>query len=141
MSSFDTPDSTNEDIQMHADALFQRMLAQERAIEEAKKAGQPIPKFDSLLPKLAPDANQAEPSEEVRKAWQAALEKLPEEDRAAEERALRADFDAQAKVAQDVQKLWDEQAELRKSRKAEGKATWLDTAREAFGGGNSKTAS
>lgn len=138
MASFDIPDSTNEDIQMHADALFQRMLAQEKTIEEAKKDGRPIPKFDSLLPKPAPDANPLEANEEVKKAWKAALEKLPEEDRAAEERALRADFDAKAKVAQDVQKLWDEQAESRKVRKAEGKVTWLDTMREALGGRNSR---
>lgn len=34
---------------MHADTLYHRMLAQEKAIEEAKVAGQPIPQFDSIL--------------------------------------------------------------------------------------------
>ena len=34
---------------MHADTLYHRMLAQERSVEEAKAAGQPIPSFPSML--------------------------------------------------------------------------------------------
>ena len=137
MSSLEIPESTNEDIQMHADKLFHRMLEQEVAIEAAKKEGRPIPKFESLVPKPAPAPDPAlEPSEEVKKQWRAALDKLPEEDRAAEERALRADFEANAKVTASVQRLWDEQAEARRLRRAEGKATWGDTMRDLFLGGN-----
>ncbi|EON62485.1 hypothetical protein W97_01707 [Coniosporium apollinis CBS 100218] len=39
----------DERIQMHADRLYQRMLEQERQIEEAKKAGLPVPEFKPVL--------------------------------------------------------------------------------------------
>ena len=35
---------------MHSDTLYQRMLEQEKAVEEAKEAGLPIPTFPSIVP-------------------------------------------------------------------------------------------
>lgn len=40
-----------ERIQMHADKLFHRMLAQEKEIEKAKKEGRPIPEFKPVMSK------------------------------------------------------------------------------------------
>lgn len=52
LSTYDRPPEVDENIQMHADTLYHRMLAQEAAIESAKAAGQPEPTF---APILSPD--------------------------------------------------------------------------------------
>ena len=46
---------------MHADSLYQRMLEQEKAIEAAKEAGQPVPTFPSLIPKTRSPAQFTPP--------------------------------------------------------------------------------
>lgn len=49
-----TADRTrDEEIQMHADALYQRLLTQERAIDAAKAAGEAVPTFPSILSTLS----------------------------------------------------------------------------------------
>ncbi|KAL6716597.1 hypothetical protein ACLMJK_006164 [Lecanora helva] len=49
LSTYDRPPEIEEQIQMHADTLYHRMLAQEKAAEEAKAAGQPVPQFEPIL--------------------------------------------------------------------------------------------
>ncbi len=49
LSTYSRPESVDEAIQMHADTLYHRMLAQEAAVEEAKAAGLPEPKFAPIL--------------------------------------------------------------------------------------------
>ncbi|KAL4730631.1 hypothetical protein ACLX1H_002669 [Fusarium chlamydosporum] len=106
-----------EDIQMHADALYQRMIKHEEAVEKAKAEGLPVPVFKSTLPKAKDDA--VVPTEELQQQWKEQLDKLPAEERVVEEAALRADLQAKAEVAGNVQKIWDSQAEQRKQRQAE----------------------
>ncbi|KAL9091800.1 MAG: hypothetical protein Q9159_001172 [Coniocarpon cinnabarinum] len=59
LSMFDRSAEENEKIQMHADKLYQRMLKQEQAIDEAKEKGLPLPDVDTLtaaqLSENAPD--------------------------------------------------------------------------------------
>ncbi|KAJ0162497.1 hypothetical protein CTA2_4461 [Colletotrichum tanaceti] len=128
------PAQVEEDIQMHADQLYARMLEQERAIEAAKKEGLPTPKFDLAIP-TAPGTFEVKPRPDLEKSWREKLEQLPEEERVVEEAALRADLQAKAQVAKDVQKLWDEQEKEKERRKAEGKTTIVDRITGAFGGG------
>ncbi|KAM4058520.1 hypothetical protein HRG_006516 [Hirsutella rhossiliensis] len=123
----------DEDIQMHADSLFQRMLKHEAAVEQAKKDGTPIPVFEVVLP--GAKASAATPSGELAKRWKEDLEKLPEDERAVEEAALRADFEAKAEVATNVKKIWKSQKEERDARKAEGQATFFDSIAALFGRG------
>ncbi|KAL2755105.1 hypothetical protein ACRALDRAFT_1082650 [Sodiomyces alcalophilus JCM 7366] len=119
------PPEVEEDIQMHADTMYQRVLEQEQAITDAKGQGRPLSDLQTVFPK--PEATgMIEPGAELRKTWEEKLQSLPPEERASEEAALRADFQAKAIVARDVQKLWDAQAEERKAREAEGKTTMLD---------------
>ncbi|KAL0935138.1 uncharacterized protein CTRU02_209729 [Colletotrichum truncatum] len=132
-SVYNRPAHVEEDIQMHADALYNRMLEQEKAIELAKKEGLPVPKLDLSIPTVA-EAGAIQPRPDLEKSWREKLEQLPEEERAAEEAALRADLQAKAAVAKDVQKLWDEQEKERQQRKAEGKATIMDRVSGVFGG-------
>lgn len=49
LSTYSRPESVDEAIQMHADTLYHRMLAQEAAVEEAKAAGLPEPQFAPIL--------------------------------------------------------------------------------------------
>ena len=49
LSTFERPPEVDERIQMHADTLYHRMLAQEKVVEEAKAAGLPAPEFPPIL--------------------------------------------------------------------------------------------
>lgn len=100
------PAQVDEDIQMHADALYQRVLRHEAIVEKAQAEGKPIPKFDPVIP----GASQGSPvrvqaSEEVQEQWRERLEKLPEEERAVEEAALRADLQAKSAIARDMREI------------------------------------
>ncbi|KAI4166819.1 MAG: hypothetical protein LQ343_007720 [Gyalolechia ehrenbergii] len=50
LSAYDRPAEIDERIQMHADTLYHRMLAQEAAVAEAKASDAPIPSFAPLIP-------------------------------------------------------------------------------------------
>jgi hypothetical protein len=147
LSTYERPPEVDEEIQMRADAIFQRMIRQEEAVAKAKEEGRPVPVFAPLIPKApaAPAVQKdevktigavsvtQEPSAHTVREWQIKLEKLPEEDRAAELEALKADWKAKAEVATKVQGLWREQAEAREARKAEGKETIVDKVKGVFG--------
>ncbi|TEA15136.1 hypothetical protein C8034_v002588 [Colletotrichum sidae] len=130
-SVYDRPAQVEEDIQMHADALYNRMIEQEKAIEAAKAEGLPVPKFDLSIPE---PAGALKPRPDLEESWQEKLKDLPEEDRAVEKAAMLADFQVKAAVAKDVQQLWDKQEKEREKRKAEGKATITDRISGLFGG-------
>lgn len=130
------PGEVDEDIQLHADALFQRMLQHEAEVEKAKENGTLIPTFDPSLPKTtATSASTIKPSDELQKQWKEKLDQLPEDERAAEEAALRADLQAKADVAANVKKIWDAKREEREVRRAEGQATFSDTIAALFSRG------
>ncbi|KAK0762126.1 hypothetical protein N5P37_004928 [Trichoderma harzianum] len=130
------PGEVDEDIQLHADALFQRMLQHEAEVEKAKENGTLIPTFDPSLPKTtATTASTIKPSDELQKQWKEKLDQLPEDERAAEEAALRADLQAKADVAANVKKIWDAKREEREVRRAEGQATFSDTIAALFSRG------
>ncbi|RFU76370.1 hypothetical protein TARUN_5862 [Trichoderma arundinaceum] len=130
------PGEIDEDIQLHADALFQRMLQHEAEVEKAKENGTLIPTFDPSLPKTsAAGATIIKPSEELQKQWKEKLDQLPEDERAAEEAALRADLQAKADVARNVKKIWEAKREEREVRRAEGQATFSDTIAALFSKG------
>ncbi|KAK4141558.1 uncharacterized protein C8A04DRAFT_38955 [Dichotomopilus funicola] len=145
----------DEEIQMHADELYHRMMAQEREIEKAKEEGREPPVFKGLFdgtsatmitaPTPSTTSTTAaadtasssaattpgqpkipEPNEATLAAWKKQLEKLPPEEREAEEKALRADYRARVEMARQVQSLWQQQAKEREVRKAEGKETFMD---------------
>ncbi|KAI4188387.1 MAG: hypothetical protein L6R41_002170 [Letrouitia leprolyta] len=59
LSAYDRPPEIDEKIQMHADTLYHRMLAQEAAVAEAKASNAPIPSFAPLIsePASSPSEN------------------------------------------------------------------------------------
>lgn len=136
---------------MHADTLYHRMLAQEKAVEEAKAAGTPIPSFPPLLssqtmgPKAAGsksvahetlDENKLQPSDlpqKVQAAFKKRLEGLTAEEREIEERAIKAEIQAGEQVARNLGSIYERQAEERRVRKEMGKETIGDRVSSIFG--------
>ncbi|KAL9633211.1 MAG: hypothetical protein Q9164_004839 [Protoblastenia rupestris] len=144
LSSYDRPESVDEQIQMHADKMFHRMLDQEAAIEEAKAAGRPVPEFRSVLspdqapfPTVAPTATasveastdddpQLSPATirsltpEAAAALRKRLKPLDAFGRDAEERSTMAELEAAAETSREVDKISDERK--RKARAERGEA-------------------
>ncbi|KAI5864706.1 hypothetical protein GGS23DRAFT_619359 [Durotheca rogersii] len=162
LSTYDRSAEEEEEIQMHADTLYHRMLAQEAEITAAKQAGLPAPAFPPLIPRAPADpghsiaARQRDPlpareqpphqrprdgrveDEELTPEQLAALKtrlsKVAEEDRAAEEEAIRGEWRAKAEVASKVEDLWSQQAREREARRLRGEETLWDKLSGAFRG-------
>ncbi|KAK3905795.1 hypothetical protein C8A05DRAFT_41309 [Staphylotrichum tortipilum] len=127
----------DEEVQMRADELYHQMLAREAEMKRAKEEGRPVPAFKPLLDAeavaktttTAPMAGRSrapEPSPALLAVWKERLEKLPPEEREAEEHALRAEFKAGAEVGGQLEGLWKKQDDERKARESEGKETAFD---------------
>ncbi|KAI0435069.1 hypothetical protein F5Y09DRAFT_294751 [Xylaria sp. FL1042] len=140
LSTLDQDPQIEEDIQMHADALYHRMLKQEEEIQAAKKEGRPIPKFAPLVPKPMVNATIPEPelTPEQQETLNARLENVAEEDRAAEAEAIKGEIRAKAEIAAKVQGLWKQQELERQMRKQKGEETMWDKVAGAFGGSNNQ---
>lgn len=144
----------DERVQIHADALYHRMLEQEAAVEKAKAEGKPVPAVDFAniaLPKAAgtpstgatsvttavkalpPIGSDTSIPEDLRKQWSEKLSKMPEAERPAEEAAMRAELAAHAEMSERVTELRAAQAAAREQRKADGKATIKDRVSGLFG--------
>ncbi|KAK1780556.1 hypothetical protein QBC45DRAFT_440867 [Copromyces sp. CBS 386.78] len=157
LQTYNRSPEVDEDIQMHADALYHRMLDQEAEIEKCKAEGRPVPAFPSLFenstyqipvyptksqPAAATSAagtgepgkqDPYEPSQAIVESWQEKLAGLPETERMAEEEALRAEHRAKAIMAKNLQELWNEQSKEREQRRAEGKETIGDKIKRVLG--------
>ena len=127
----------DEEVQMRADELYHQMLEREREMKKAKEEGRAAPAFKPLLDAetvartttttpMAGRSRAPEPSPALLAAWKERLEKLPPEEREAEEHALRAEFKAGAEVGGQLEGLWKKQDDERKAREAEGKVTAFD---------------
>lgn len=142
LSTYERPPSVDEDIQMHADALYHRMIEQEEAIEKAKAEKKPLPQFAPLLikPIIAAEDEKFQLSQEQRKEMNQRLAKIPEAERAMEEEAIKAEYRAKAEVGHKIQDLWKENEKDREKRKKEGQETVLDKVSGMWkgSGGNDK---
>ncbi|KAI0837566.1 hypothetical protein F5Y06DRAFT_270767 [Hypoxylon sp. FL0890] len=132
LSTYDRSPEVEEDIQLHADTLYHRMLSQEAEIAAAKKEGRPIPKFPPLIPRVAAEQQKQQPqqedelTQEQRATLKERLKKVAEEDQAAEEEAYRAELRVKAEVASRVEDLWKKQEQDRQERKERGEETLWD---------------
>lgn len=151
LSTFDRPPEVDEKIQMHADTLFHRMLEQEKVIEAAKAAGQPIPHFPPIIPSRSTAVASASPSshadtvpaddritlDKLRPDIQAQLRKrlegLKPEEKEVEEKAISAEIEAGDRLARQVGTLFEEQAQSKKERREQGKDTLTDKISGLFG--------
>ncbi|KAI1328880.1 hypothetical protein F5Y16DRAFT_367532 [Xylariaceae sp. FL0255] len=133
LSTLHRSPEVEEEIQMHADTLYHRMLTQEAEIDLARKEGRPIPKFAPVVAKPLVSAPEKELTPEQEETLKTRLEKVPEEEKAAEAEAYKAEVRAKAEVASRVQGLWKQQEEERKMRKERGEETLWDKVAGAFG--------
>lgn len=120
---------------MHADVLYQRMLAQEKSIEDAKRLGQPIPQYLPVLSSAKKDLliedrlKISDYSPEVQKAYQKRLQGLEGEERVLEEKALQAELQSTQELRGNLSVVWAEQAKAIKEREQHGTSTIADKAR------------
>ncbi|MCJ1245209.1 hypothetical protein MMC30_002410 [Trapelia coarctata] len=153
LSNYDRPPEVDEQIQMHADTLYHRMLERERAVEEAKAAGLPIPTFPDILSsskstpstttQMTPPASAENPvplppdleglKPKVKAQLRDRLKDLSPEERALEEKALAMEIAAGKTVGKQIDKMFEDQAKAKKLRKEQGKETFGDKISSLFG--------
>jgi hypothetical protein len=151
LSTFDRPAEVDEQIQMHADTLYHRMLDQEKLIEEAKAEGRPIPTFPPLIsssktkvakpaaqpvPVKVPDNTELNPADlpaPMQTSAKQRLEGLEGEERKLEEMAIKAEIQASEELAGHLGSIYEKQAEERRKRKEEGKERIGDKIQSLFG--------
>jgi hypothetical protein len=152
LSSYERPPEVDEEIQMHADTLYHRMLDQEQAVEEAKAARLPVPTFPSIISSStlqAQSRTQSKPAEHssektslpseiealkphIKEQLKDRLEKLSPEEREVEQKALQMEIAAGENVGHQLNKVFEEQDKARKLRKEQGKETFGDKISRLF---------
>ncbi|KAK8072424.1 hypothetical protein PG996_005772 [Apiospora saccharicola] len=144
LSTLDRSPEVEEDIQMHADTLYQRLQAQEAEVEAARAEGRPIPKFQPLVPRqpVLGQATAIAAKDELTEEQQAMIKervaKVDEQDRMAEEMAIRAEIRARQDAAARLQGIYKEQELERQRRKEMGEATTWDKVVGTFKGSGTK---
>ncbi|KAI0126493.1 hypothetical protein BJ170DRAFT_733793 [Xylariales sp. AK1849] len=126
LTTYDRSPEQEEEVQMHADAMYQKLVSQEAEIEAAKAEGKPVPKFPPLVPKkplLRTPVPELELSAEQQETLKTRLAQIPEEDRPAEEAAYKAEQRAKAEIATRLQGIRAQQELDRKARKQAGQET------------------
>lgn len=131
------------------------MLDQERAVEAAKAAGQPIPSFPPIMSSYPPkslstlsDATSTSENkgilpaasikrEELMPKVKAQLEKrfkdLSPEEREVEEKAIAMEIAAGEVLQKQIEEVWDEQGKAKTLRREQGKETFSDRVSGWFG--------
>lgn len=150
----------DERIQMHADKLYQQMLAQEAEIERAEQEGRPKPQFESLLSDtsisrtMAAQSSLSNPTSlsgqtstdeeddiwskirpESRREYEKKLAELPPEQREIERMAVLGELKAQTGVTKKVKDTFVEERIARMKRIESGQATLGDTIKHWWGWG------
>jgi hypothetical protein len=139
-----------ERIQMHADKLYRQMLAQEKAIEEAKARGEAEPVFENPLseqrlggaklmaPPLIKPVDESVPysriPEHLRKEFFEQIQGMTPQEAAVEEAAFLADIENQRRTAMKGYQYLNEEAIARQKRFDKGQATIGDRAKRWWGG-------
>jgi hypothetical protein len=149
LSTYDRPPEVDEEIQMHADKLYHRMLERERLVEEAKAKGEAQPVFPPLMDRASPNFSTGGQQEEgaelalpkaldslqprVKKEMRARLKGLTPEEKDIEERAIEMEMQAGEILAKQLSKVYEETGENRAKRKEQGRQTFGDRIASIFG--------
>lgn len=136
LSLTERPPEVDEQIQMHADALYHRMLREEAEIEEAKSSGKPAPSFPPLVdrPLIEPEADVTPEniSATLRSRMQQKYKGLSETQRKIEEKALLNELAAAIRLKEDTERIRREQDEQARIRKEKGESTFGDHIQSIF---------
>ena len=151
LSSWDRPPEIDEQIQMHADKLYVRMLDQEKQIEDAKAAGLDPPNFPPILSHAPPltstengsrqpiDALPPRPPEldlltdKAKAKLRDRTKDMTPEQRDIEERAFAAELRAGIETSESLDRHRAEVAAAKQARKEEGRQTLGDRISSVFG--------
>ncbi|MCJ1402184.1 hypothetical protein MMC11_005404 [Xylographa trunciseda] len=154
LSTYDRPPEVDEQIQMHADTLYHRMLDQERLVKEAKDAGLPIPTFPKLmssakstgvadsaktLPEKGPASEIPLPQDledlkpKVKAQLRERLKGLSPEEREIEEKAIAMEIAAGETVGKHIGQIYEETGKAKQLRKEQGRETFGDKISSLFG--------
>lgn len=147
LSTWDRPSEVEEQIQMHADALYNRMLEQEKQIAEAKAAGKEAPRFGPLFEDLpaqgtGPRAAQAplpKPRElemlnaDARVKFEKKVKDMSPQERELEERAFAAELALGIETSHRLERHRNEVKEAKQARKEQGQETVTDKLSSFFG--------
>lgn len=131
MSVMDQPEEA-EKIQMHADRLWQRIVQQQKLIEEAKENDLPIPEFQPIIPNknITP---ARELSEELRKGLEKRVKGMDPQQRAIEEAAFAAELDNQRVIGKQGIEFLEREQQARAQRFKDGTATLGDRMKRWWG--------
>ncbi|KAI9846125.1 MAG: hypothetical protein M1838_001407 [Thelocarpon superellum] len=139
LSAFDRPAEMDEQIQMHADQLYHRMLDQERATEKAKAAGLPPPALGPLIPSASapapPEASSVSErlGPDARKEFETRVASLSPTERELEEHALAAEIAVDTQIASRIGEQQQQEHRARDLRRAKGQETPWDRIGSWFG--------
>lgn len=119
---------------MHADTLYHRMLAQERAIRDAESTGLPPPQFSPILSSASVSTTMTDSlSPAARKSLEDKLKDMPKEEAEVEERAVAMEAKQNENVGREIRALWEGRASERRERGEKGERTLGDWVSELFG--------
>ena len=153
LSNYDRPPEVDEQIQMHADMLYHRMLERERVVEKAKAAGLPVPMFPDIISSSPPSTSaqpqsglattsledQPLPAEfeglkpKVKAQVRDRLKNLTPEEREVEAKALAMELAAGETVGKQINQIFEDQGKAKKIRKEQGRETVADKIGSIFG--------
>jgi hypothetical protein len=131
MSVMDQPEEA-EKIQMHADRLWQRLVQQEKLIEEAKENDLPIPQFQPIIPNKNIRPARELP-EELRKGLEKRVQGMNPQQRAIEEAVFAAEVDNQRVVGKQGIEFLEREQQARAQRFKDGTATLGDRMKRWWG--------
>jgi hypothetical protein len=131
MSVVDQPEEA-EKVQMHADRLWQRLVEQEKLIDEAKQNDQPVPQFQPVLPNKNIRPARELP-EELRKGLEKRVEGMNPQQRAIEEAVFAAEIDNQRVVGKQGIEFLEREQKARAQRFKDGTATLGDRMKRWWG--------
>lgn len=141
MTMDDRSPEQSEIIQMHADKLYQQYKEQEKLIDEARKAGRPIPRFEPVISKKSVEKTLGKEQEdlydqvkpETRAEYEKRLAEMTPEQQALERNALEGELRAEKTMALKVNQAFIEERIGRMKRKETGQTTIGDRIKTWWG--------
>ncbi|KAF2665101.1 hypothetical protein BT63DRAFT_459721 [Microthyrium microscopicum] len=143
------PQEVEDQIQMHADRLYQQMIQHEVATREAKEKGLPAPQFKPIMSrenlakvlgvsspealrvadvaqKMAETTDLSHVPEDAREKYQQTVKNMTPDERMVEEASRVGNIRDQSKAVQEYERILNKSKQEREQRKQEGAETITD---------------
>ena len=139
LSNWERPPEVDEEIQMHADKLYTRMLEREEEVERARKDGREVPSYDILMGRDGGTKAAERPKEldmlndKAKAEFEEKLKKLSPVERYMEEMAYAAELRAASEASWKLEKHREQVKQAKDARQEKGQATLSDKISSIFG--------